>query len=52
MQKIKLALKVFNSKSHGEKILVKVGNESIPDISREKQLDRKTNFRLYVTKAF
>lgn len=39
MQKIKLALKVFHTKSGVEKILVRLANETLPDVSQDKHIN-------------
>jgi len=46
MQKLKLALKMINSKTKVEKILIKIANDNKPDLSREKQVIRNYSLLL------
>jgi len=40
MNKIKLALKLVNTKSQGERVLINLADDPNPNIVLEKQLDR------------
>jgi len=42
MHKIKLALKLVNTKSQGDRVLINLAEDPNPNIIIEKQLDRKS----------